>query len=140
MSAPGSNEFQSQIGQEERVPVQISKLTPNTLVASRPVKLIWERSRPPFIRITLETENASFLLGDTLTAVSEKRTSGLFDKYHAKVGPANSATGLFPADNYECGPVKFHWNRSMLIMNTSFKVEDPSLLKNSKVLRVAFKP
>lgn len=134
------SDFQTQQAQEESVSLQISKLTPNTLVISRPVKLIWERNRPAMIRASLETTNSTVIIGDRLVAVGENRNSGLFDKYHAKLPPANSASGgMFPVDSYQCGPLKFKFNRSMLILDNAFRIEDPLLLTNAKLLKITFK-
>lgn len=113
-------ELQTQRVQTIRVPIQPSKLKPNVWVVSKPVKIVWEKRRPCLIRASLETENASILLGDELRPVGESRSTGLFDKYHAKVAPVNSSTGLYGSDNYQCGPLTFRWSRYMLVLDSNF--------------------
>lgn len=121
-TAGAAYEVQSQQVQTLRVPIQPSKLKPNVWVVSKPVKIVWEKRRPCLIRASLETGNASIPLGDELQPLGEARSSGLFDKYHAKVAPTNSSTGLYGSDDYQCGPLRFRWSRYMLMMEPNFEM------------------
>ncbi len=137
-------DFQTQKVQEERIPLQISKLKANTLVIARPVKLIWERNRPCHILATLETsDNASTLLGTELVGDAENRGAGMFDKHYGQgnsSGSARFSSGMYALSNYHCGPLRFHFNRSMLILGNSFELHDSELLNKAKFLRILFKP
>jgi hypothetical protein len=134
--ADAAQPLHAQLVQTLRIPLVPSKLKAGELVASRPAKLAWDRSRQCLIRASLESANASCLLGDALQPLSEDRSAGLFGRYHAKLPPPNSHTGLYAADRYQCGPLKFRWNRGMLIMEASFP--NPQLLDNVQSLTILF--
>src|SRR5512143_3152320 len=91
--ADAAQPLQAQLVQTLRIPLVPSKLKAGELVASRPVKLAWDRSRQCLIRASLESGNSSCLLGDALQPLSEDRNAGLFGRYHAKLPPPNSNTG-----------------------------------------------
>ena len=124
-------EFQTQLPQSVRVPVNKSKLKANTLVVSRPVKFFWERHRPCTIRAILEGNNSSAELGSSLEPAEEKVMGGFPSHNKSFVPP-----GAFGSDSYKCGPLTFKWRHSMLMMEPNFDM--PIYFQEAKTLVIAF--